>query len=58
MEFGDVEKGFKEADVIVEENIRISDQCHCYAEQHIAVAIGTRLITLRYGCHAMSSSHA
>ncbi len=38
VEFGDVEKGFGEADVILEEDIRIAGQCHCYGEQHIAVA--------------------
>lgn len=38
VEFGEVEKGFKEADVVLEENIKIAGQCHCYGEQHIAVA--------------------
>lgn len=38
IEFGDVEKGFVEADVILEENIKIANQCHCYWEPHIAVA--------------------
>jgi len=38
MEFGDVEKGLGEADVILEENIKIAGQCHGQWEQHVAVA--------------------
>lgn len=41
-EFGDIERGFSDADVVLEEKIRIASQCHCYWEQHAAAACWDR----------------